>query len=194
MNMRVRVGLLLLVTAAFVAAFLDYSASWSERGWLASHARRDATEVLQQVQLTQRDCHARLSRACRDVPELLRVDAELHGAPSSEPLRKLAAQPAADPGFAKEGSFTGSAYFISIVRADEHGFLARARYVGFRKHGEDVWEISAEGPARHATISAALVPNDRGANAAIALLLLMIGLLVSVFSRRRGAEKSRDGS
>jgi hypothetical protein len=106
-------------------------------------------------------------------------------------MKRLEDQPAAYPGLVTSGGFSGSAYFISVTRADEGGFLAEARHCGFAAFGEDVWAVEAEGPVRHTLVSPAFTTRSPWSMAPLPLLGLGLALSWSLVSRRGTAAASR---
>jgi len=184
------IGFLLAIPLNW-ASFLD----WKKRSHHSAGTRYDAIEVLNWIQSTENQYKSSNGHYTGSLTKLVSFSEGIHKEYSA-PRQKIKDQPLIYPGLYTSNSFTGSKYFYSLSSKDPQKFQAEARYIGFVKYGDDVWEIFETGLATNTNPSKWTGPAPVWTEIArIFLVILLIslsakGILFALKKSRRNRTQS----
>lgn len=129
-------SLLILVATAGIYGAKVYK-DWNNKAHYYARLNYDAHTILKEIQGLQEKYLEKHGQYAHSIKELVK---ESQGASA-----RLVDNPEAYPGLTEENSFSGSAYFYSIEEVSKFNFTAQAKYKGFKKNGEDIWQILKDG-------------------------------------------------
>lgn len=112
-------------------------AQWTNRAHYYARLNYDAHTILKEIQVLQEGYFLKHGRYASSIKELVED--------SKNPSSRLQENPISYPGLTEDNSFSGSAYFYSIEETSKNDFTAQAKYKGFKRNGDDIWQILKDG-------------------------------------------------